>query len=35
MSAIGITNGPNTGETTFKPSIADSTVIAGVIMPSP
>ncbi len=33
-SAIGTTNGRNTGVATSRPSIAPSTVMAGVIMPS-
>ena len=34
-SAIGITNLPNTGVATSRPSTAESTEIAGVIMLSP
>ena len=33
--AEGITNGANPGETVVRPSTADSTEIAGVIMLSP
>ena len=31
----GMTSSFRSGETTSRPSIADSTLIAGVIMPSP
>ena len=31
----GTTTSSRSGETTSRPSIADSTLIAGVIMPSP
>ena len=34
-TATGTTYGSNSGVATFTPSIAPSTVIAGVIMPSP
>ncbi len=35
VSAIGTTSESSDGETTSSPSTADSTEIAGVIMPSP
>ena len=35
MTAIGSTAGLRKGEVTSRPSTADSTEIAGVIMPSP
>ena len=35
MTVIGTTNGENTGVVTSNPSIALSTEIAGVIIPSP
>ncbi len=34
-SAIGTTRGASCGASTFTPSMADSTVTAGVSMPSP
>ncbi len=34
-SVIGTTYGPSDGASTFRPSIAESTEIAGVIAPSP
>ena len=34
-SVIGTTYGPSAGASTFTPSIADRTEIAGVIAPSP
>jgi len=35
MAVIGTTYGENAGVATSSPSTADSTLIAGVIMPSP
>ena len=35
VSEIGTTRSPRPGDTTFRPSTADMTEMAGVMMPSP